>query len=188
MTRAIHRKRAVFLDRDGTLMRDVGYCSNPAEVELLEGVMDSLPALKKAGFSLVIITNQSGIGRGYFKESDFWEVQNELQRQIGPDLIEATYFCPDLPDSASERRKPKPGMILEAARDLGLDLSASYMVGDKMLDVQAGLSAGARAILLEPNPPDGALFPGASLVAKTFSEAAKYILGTSGQPTFKDEE
>jgi D-glycero-D-manno-heptose 1,7-bisphosphate phosphatase len=188
MTKTINLKKAVFLDRDGTLMRDTGYCSDPDQVELLEGVADSLPVLKKAGFSLIIITNQSGLAQGYFQESDFWKVQNELIRQIGPNLIEATYFCPELPGSGSQRRKPKPGMILEAARDLGLDLSASYMVGDKMSDVQAGLSAGVRAaILLEPNPPSGTLFSGASLIAKTFLEVAEFILSVSDQQTPKDE-
>jgi D-glycero-D-manno-heptose 1,7-bisphosphate phosphatase len=182
MTSKLHPRKAVFLDRDGTLMRDVGYCSDPAQVELLEGVTEFLPVLKNAGFSLVIVTNQSGIGRGYFRESDFWSVQNELNRRIGPDLIDATYFCPELPESASERRKPKPGMILEAARDLGLDLSRSFMVGDKLSDVQAGLSAGLKSsILLEPDPPTGALFSGASLIAKTFAEVAEFILSTSDQ-------
>jgi D-glycero-D-manno-heptose 1,7-bisphosphate phosphatase len=188
MMNKIHPTKAVFLDRDGTLIRDVGYCSDPAQVELLEGVAESLPALKNDGFSLVIVTNQSGIGRGYFQESDFWNVQNELNRRIGGNLIEATYFCPELPESASERRKPKPGMILQAARDLGLDLSRSFMVGDKWSDVKAGVSAGVRAsILLEPNPTAVTLLCGASLIAKTFAEAAQFILSTSDPSISKNE-
>ena len=80
--------------------------------------------LKKAGFKLIIVTNQSGIGRGYFTEEDFWAVQHELEKQLGPGVIDATYFCADTPENASERRKPNPGMLLEAARELGIDLEA----------------------------------------------------------------
>jgi D-glycero-D-manno-heptose 1,7-bisphosphate phosphatase len=181
MTTGLEPRKAVFLDRDGTLIRDVGHCSDPAQVEPLEGVVELLPRLKSAGFALVIVTNQSGIGRGYFQESDFWNVQKELSRKIGSELIDATYFCPDLPESGSERRKPRPGMILEAAADLGLDLKQSYMVGDKVSDVRAGILAGVKAaILLEPNPPAGAFFSGASLIAQNFREVVEFILGTAG--------
>ena len=105
-------------------MKDVGYCSRPDEVELLEGVSELLPRLKNAGFKLIIVTNQSGIGRGYFTEEDFWAVQQELQKQLGADVIDATYFCADTPQQESERRKPNPGMLLEAATDLSIDLDA----------------------------------------------------------------
>src|ERR1700676_5592305 len=124
-------ERAIFFDRDGTLIKDVGYCSKPGEVELLEGVRQLLPKLKEAGFKIIIVTNQSGIGRGYFTEEDFWAVQQELQKQLGADVIDATYFCADTPQQESERRKPNPGMLLEAATDLSIDLDQSYMVGDK---------------------------------------------------------
>jgi len=169
--------KAIFLDRDGTLMHDVGYCADPAQVQLLEGVTELLPKLKEAGFILVIITNQSGIGRGYFRESDFRDVQEELGRKIGADVIDATYFCPDPPDTASGRRKPQPGMLLEAANDLGIDLKQSYMVGDKISDVEAGIHAGVKAaILLEPAPLSGMPFLGASLIAKNFREVVEFIL------------
>jgi D-glycero-D-manno-heptose 1,7-bisphosphate phosphatase len=170
--------KAIFLDRDGTLMKDTGYCSNPGEVELLEDVAKLLPELKEAGFKLVIITNQSGIGRGYFKEEDFWAVQQELERQLGPGMIDATYFCADTPQNASERRKPNPGMLLEAARELGIDLGRSYMVGDKASDAEAGIRAGVKAtILFGTNAARGPVQSGATLVAKDFREAAQFILG-----------
>jgi D-glycero-D-manno-heptose 1,7-bisphosphate phosphatase len=142
------RQKAIFLDRDGTLMKDVGYCSRPDEVELLEGVSELLPRLKNAGFKLIIVTNQSGIGRGYFTEEDFWAVQHELQKQLGAGIIDATYFCADTPQQESERRKPNPGMLLEAATDLSIDLDQSYMVGDKASDAEAGIRAGVRATIL----------------------------------------
>jgi D-glycero-D-manno-heptose 1,7-bisphosphate phosphatase len=172
------RQKAIFLDRDGTLMKDVGYCSRPDEVELLEGVSELLPRLKNAGFKLIIVTNQSGIGRGYFTEEDFWAVQQELQKQLGADVIDATYFCADTPQQESERRKPNPGMLLEAATDLSIDLDQSYMVGDKASDAEAGIRAGVRAtILFGSNAASGAMESGASLIAKDFGEVVEFILG-----------
>jgi D-glycero-D-manno-heptose 1,7-bisphosphate phosphatase len=171
-------EKAIFLDRDGTLIRDVGYCSKAEDVELLEGVGELLPKLKAAGFKLVIVTNQSGIGRGYFTEGDFWSVQHELEKQLGPGIIDATYFCADTPQSGSERRKPNPGMLLEAARDLGIDLEQSYMVGDKVSDTEAGLRAGVRAsILCASDDRPGQTQFDATIVAKNFNEVVDFILG-----------
>jgi D-glycero-D-manno-heptose 1,7-bisphosphate phosphatase len=171
------KQKAIFLDRDGTLIKDVGYCSRPAEVELLEGVNELLPRLKDLGFKLVIVTNQSGIGRGYFTEKDFWAVQHELEKQLGEGVIDATYFCPDTPQQESSRRKPNPGMLLEAATDLDVDLDQSYMVGDKASDAEAGIRAGVRAtILFDANAPRGTAESGATLVAKDFFEVVEFIL------------
>ncbi len=171
-------EKAVFLDRDGTLIRDVGYCSKAEDVELLEGVGKLLPKLKSAGFKLVIVTNQSGIGRGYFTEGDFWSVQHELEKQLGPGVIDATYFCADTPQNGSERRKPNPGMLLEAARELGIDLERSYMVGDKVSDTQAGIRAGVRAtILCGGDNGGGPAESDATFIAKNFNEAVEFILG-----------
>ena len=171
-------QKAIFLDRDGTLMKDVGYCSNPGDVELLEDVGKLLPKLKEAGFRLIIVTNQSGIGRRYFTEKDFWSVQRELEKRLGPGVIDATYFCADTPQNASERRKPNPGMLLEAARDLGIDLERSYMVGDQASDATAGIRAGVRAtILFSTNAASGPIESGATLVAENFREVVDFILG-----------
>ncbi len=170
-------RKAVFFDRDGTLMKDVGYCSDPADVELLEGVAELLPALKNAGFRLVIITNQSGIGRGYFSEANFREVQRELDNQIGLGVIDATYYCPERPDAATNRRKPGPGMLLEAARDLALNLTESYMVGDKAIDAEAGHRAGVKAtILLQPDNSLSESAVHATVIAKNFREVIEFIL------------
>lgn len=123
-------------------MEEVDYCGNPAQVRVLPGVPAALRQLKAANFRLVIITNQSGIGRGYFTEEDFLRVQHELARQLGePGLVDATYHCPDAPDRAGERRKPAPGMILEALADLALDPARSYIVGDTSADVRCGQRA-----------------------------------------------
>ena len=171
-------QKAIFLDRDGTLIKDVGYCSTPGEVELIEGVHRLLPKLKEAGFKLVIVTNQSGIGRGYFTEEDFWSVQRELEKQLGAGVIDATYFCAGTPQNESHRRKPNPGMLLEASRQLGIDLDRSYMVGDKTSDAQAGIRAGVRAtILFGTNAASGPMESGATLVARNFNEVVEFILG-----------
>jgi D-glycero-D-manno-heptose 1,7-bisphosphate phosphatase len=140
--------RAVFLDRDGTLIDNVPYCSDPAKVEILPGVAQSLRKLRELGFKLVIVTNQSGIGRGYFEEQTFWKVHAAFEEQVGSGVIDATYFCADHPDNATERRKPGPGMLIEAAHDLGLDLPSCFMIGDSESDVEAGIRAGVKAAIL----------------------------------------
>jgi histidinol-phosphate phosphatase family protein len=134
---------AVFLDRDGTLMENAPYCNDPAKVAVFPGVAAALGKLKQRGFRLVVITNQSGIGRGYFTEKEFQAVQAEFTRQLGDDgLIDAVYFCPDAPEHATPRRKPGPGMILEAAAELHLDLRRSYMIGDHASDIECARRAG----------------------------------------------
>ena len=136
-----------------------------------------LRLLKQAGFKLVIVTNQSGIGRGYFGECEFWAVQKEFERQAGGDLIDATYFCTDTPESASERRKPNPGMLLEAANDLGIDVPESYMIGDKLTDIEAGIRAGVKAsILVSLDAPESPPTSEETIVVRDLRQAAEIIL------------
>ena len=143
------QRPAVFLDRDGTLMEEVNYCRDPAQVRVFEGAPAALLELKQAGFLLILITNQSGIGRSLFSTSDFEAVQTEFLRQLGdPKLIDAVYFAPEAPGEPSTRRKPAPGMLLEAAAEHHIDLSASWTIGDKSSDIEAGLAAGTRTILV----------------------------------------
>ena len=139
---------AVFWDRDGTLMEEVDYCKDPANVKIFPSVPAILAKLKAAGYKNIIITNQAGIGRGYMTGEQYRSVEAELLRQIGPELIAATYFCPDAPWQDSPRRKPKPGMVLEAADEHGIDLGRSFFVGDKTSDIECGHSAGVRTILV----------------------------------------
>ena len=158
-------------------MVDPGYPSKPEQVQPLEGVKEGLASLRSAGFKLVIITNQSGIGRGFFDETDFWAVQARLESLLGEDLITATYFCPDHPDEASNRRKPAPGMLLEAANELDIDISASFMIGDKASDIEAGLNAGVKAAVWVSESPEVA-FAGKKdvWVAPDFRSAVEMIL------------
>src|ERR1700760_43358 len=104
-------------------MRDVDYCSDPKNVGVFPGAAEALGKLKAAGFKLVVITNQSGIGRGYMTESDYAAVQRELEHQLGSGLIDATYYCPHAPDEECSCRKPQPTMIHRAAKDHQLDLA-----------------------------------------------------------------
>ena len=174
---------AVFLDRDGTLMVDADYCHAPSQVEVYPGTARELRRLREGGYRLVIVTNQSGIGRGYFTETNFQRVQAELIRQLGShDLIDAVYHCPDTPYVDSPRRKPAPGMILEAARDLDLDLARSFIVGDKADDLACGRNAGLAGGVLVLTGKGREQLPACQpdFVAKTLTEAADWILQ---QPT-----
>ncbi len=167
---------AVFLDRDGTLMDDTGYVGDPAEVRIFDGVPDALAALRARGFLTVIVTNQSGIARGKFSLADFEAVHASFLHLLGPGLIDATYMCPDHPDTATDRRKPGPGMLLEGARDLGIDLARSWMVGDRAGDLEAGRRAGVRSILVRTGEGTGTDSSAAVHIAADFPAAAKFIL------------
>ena len=140
---------AVFIDRDGTIMEDCDYCSDPKDVQIFPSVLESLQRLKSRGFKLIVITNQSGIGRGLFTLDQYRAVEAEVLRQLGNVLIDATYFCPDAPGQHSNCRKPAPGMIVKAARDHQIDLSRSFLVGDKEIDVECAHNAGVRAIRVQ---------------------------------------
>ena len=167
---------AIFIDRDGTIMEEADYCSHPDQVRVIPGASEALRSLKGAGFRLVIVTNQSGIGRGYYTVEDYAAVQARLLALLGDGLIDATYFCPEAPEANSPRRKPSPEMVFEAARDLGLDLARSWFIGDKAIDVQCGHAAGTRAILVQTGHGLGADAGRAEFVAKDFASAAAFIL------------
>ena len=130
-------------------MEDVDYCSDPKKVFLHPGVHEALARLKSAGFKNIVITNQSGIGRGYMSEQQYRQVETEVLRQIGTQLLDATYFCADAPWQPSTRRKPQPGMVLEAVNEHDIDLSRSFFVGDKNSDIECGRAAGVRTILVQ---------------------------------------
>jgi D,D-heptose 1,7-bisphosphate phosphatase len=142
--------KAVFLDRDGTINVDKGYVHKPKDLEFEIGALEGLRALQNKGFDLVIITNQSGIGRGMFTAQDYSNFMIDFYNQLGLyDIsIRADYFCPHKPEDSCECRKPKTKLILEAANDLGIDVSQSYAIGDKWADVKMGLDAGCKGAYL----------------------------------------
>lgn len=167
---------AVFFDRDGTLIHEVHYCSNPSQVRAVEGAAEALIKLSAAGFVLVIVTNQSGIGRGYFTHDDYRRVHEEVLWQLRPAVITAAYYDESTPDQPSPRRKPSPAMLQEAAREHGLDLSRSWMVGDKTCDVECGKNAGLRTVLVETGHGKDHLDCGADAVVPDIGYAADFIL------------
>lgn len=150
-------RKAVFIDKDGTLIKDVPYNVDPGLISLCEGAVEALRQLKASGYSLVLVSNQSGVAHGYFKEEALKTVKTSIQRMLAEEDagFDAFYFCPHHPQGSVDAyakactcRKPAPGMLLAAARDLGIDLSASWMVGDILHDVEAGTRAGCKTILI----------------------------------------
>jgi len=183
----------VFLDRDGTLIEEVGYPTRPQQIRILGGVARGLARLAEAGFKRIVVTNQSGIARGLMTEDDLDRFHEALDEQL--DLlgaaVDAYYACPHHPDRSEaarpdlaiecDCRKPKPGLILQAAEDLDIDLEASWAVGDTWRDVQAGQAAGLRTIKLPAPPghdaPRPADVPPPTAEAENFEDAVALILG-----------
>jgi D-glycero-D-manno-heptose 1,7-bisphosphate phosphatase len=169
------RHRAVFLDRDGTLMDEVNFCGGPAKVRAMPGAAESLAELRRHGWLNVMITNQSGIGRGLFSVADYQAVNAELFRQLGG-AIDAAYFCPERPDKATARRKPGTGMIEEAKRDYQIAIEKSWFVGDKDSDILCGRNAGCKTILVLTGYGHDHRDCGPHFIAKDIVEAAQIIL------------
>ncbi len=150
---------AVFLDRDGVLIEDRGLLVDAAEIHLCAGVGRALQLLKAAGFRLVVASNQAVVARGLIGEPELEALHREIQRLIeccGGPLLDAVYYCPHHPEAtlpayriACPCRKPRPGMLVQAARDHDLDLAASFLVGDRLSDIMAGAAAGCRTVLVQ---------------------------------------
>ena len=143
-------ERAVFLDRDGTLIAEKNYLHRPEDVEIFPGAGAALKRLADAGFKLIIVTNQSGIGRGYFTLADAERVNEHLAREFAREGVhfEKVYLAPEAPDQPSRGRKPSPQFLFDARAEFGLDLAASFMVGDKLIDLECGWNAGVKRSLL----------------------------------------
>jgi len=169
---------AVFLDRDGTLMQDVDYCGDPKDVHVFPGASEALGKLRERGYKIFIVTNQSGIARGYFNEGQYRAVEREVCRQLGKDLIDATYFCPHRPDQACDCRKPAPGLVLRASSEHHLDLRHSFFIGDKDSDMQCGRSAGVKTILVHTGYGQDADQESPDFVAQDFATAVAVVLGS----------
>lgn len=172
MAGSVGLRRAAFLDRDGVINRDTGYLHRWEDFEFLPGVLGAMKRLHDAGHALVVVTNQSGIARGFYSEDDYQALTAQMRRAMeaagAPPL--AVYHCPHHPAGRvpafaidCDCRKPRPGLLLHAAQEHGLDLHSSFMVGDKLADVQAARAAGAgRAFLVRSGQ---ALEPGADVAA-----------------------
>jgi len=166
---------AVFFDRDGTLMEEVDYCNDPADVRAIAGAAAGLARLRAAGWLTIIITNQSGLSSGKITQVQYEAVNAELGRQLDG-LIDAVYFCPDAPANPTHRRKPGTGMLDEATIDHGIDLARSWMVGDKDIDILCGCKAGCRTILVETGYGKNHLSAGADFIAPDATAAIEIVL------------
>lgn len=178
-------RRAVFLDRDGTINEEAGYLSKIEDCRFIPGSIEAISRLSAAGFLVVIVTNQSGIARGYYSEADMLKLHRHMDTIIasGGGKVDGWYFCPHHPDHGPKSdvcdcRKPLPGMLYRAADDLRINLGSSWMIGDKIADFYAGKAAGCRSLLVktgygekyESNPGAGII------VFDDLLAAADYIL------------
>jgi len=143
-------KRAIFLDRDGTLIFDKEYLHKPEEVEFCPGSIAALRRALEAGFALIMVTNQSGVGRGYFTLEDVHRVHEYIEKELarGGVTLKGIYIAPEAPELPSRGRKPSPQFLFDARDEFGIDLARSYMVGDKMSDLQCGWNAGVDKSIL----------------------------------------
>ena len=142
--------RAVFLDRDGTIIEEKDYLCRPAEVVIFPGAGVALKRLQTAGFRLFIVSNQSGVGRGFFTMADVEKVNMHLQQEFGRQGVrfEKIYVAPEAPDAPSRGRKPSPQFLFDARDEFGLDLAQSYLIGDKLIDLECGWNARLKKCLL----------------------------------------
>jgi D,D-heptose 1,7-bisphosphate phosphatase len=180
---------AIFLDRDGTLNEDPGYLSNPEMVILFPGTGKALALLKKYGFLLIVISNQSGIARGMMTAADVDAVNEKINFLLSNDKvkIDAFYYCPDHPDynngEECDCRKPSPKLVFEAAKEFNIDLEKSYFIGDSLSDIQCGKNAGLKTILVRTGKGEESFsilhkennFP--TFVADNLINACTFILG-----------
>lgn len=148
--RSVSGMRAVFLDRDGTLIEEKDYLSDPDQVVLVPGACEGVRRLQEVGLAVVLVTNQSGIGRGYFTVEQYAAVHGELERQLseGGAQLDGVFFCPDAPGHEPSCRKPGPAMYLSAEAELKVRLRRSYFVGDKVSDVLPAQTFGGKGLLV----------------------------------------
>ncbi len=189
-------ERAVFVDRDNTLIEDPGFINHPAQVKLLPGTVEALRRLRACGYRIIIVSNQSGVARGLLDEEQLARVHNRLRKLLEAQGVvgEAIHYCPYLDGEEavvekyrrdSELRKPQPGMLLEAARRRDIDLPRSWMIGDRVSDIEAGAAARCRTVLVSPDRSryNGRIQP--DHMASSLLEAARIVeehQETSGKP------
>jgi D-glycero-D-manno-heptose 1,7-bisphosphate phosphatase len=193
------KQRAVFLDRDDTLIVNVPYLGDPNRVEIFPEAAQALYALRQAGFLLFVVSNQSGVGRGMITRDQVFAVNAEMKRQLKGDYIHAffhSYATPE--DPYATDRKPSPELLLQAAKIHDLDLTASFFIGDRLSDIECGLNAGCRSVMLTHanssrkdsfDPEDAVAKEKAHYIAGTLMDAANWIIGvTSTIPIPKTHE
>lgn len=163
-------KAAIFLDRDGVLNEDVGYVHKLSDLKILPGVPEALQEMKRRGYLLIVVSNQSGVARGLYGMAEVEAFNNHLRAELvrlGAPPLDDVFYCPHGPDDGCPCRKPNPGMVLEAAKRHGIDLGRSFLVGDKADDIECALRAGVRGVQVkrtkDPEEHAGAVFLATSL-------------------------
>lgn len=176
--------KAVLLDRDGTIMRDVHYCRRSEDVELLPRAASGLRLLSDSGFILAVITNQSGVARGYFTEAMLGKIHEAMQAKLleAGVRIDAIYYCPHHPDDGCECRKPKPELANRAIKNLGIEVSQSFVIGDRLMDIELARAIGCRGIMINGEYTaielkDSGISP--DFIATDIESAAKWIIRKS---------
>lgn len=188
-------KPAVFLDRDGTMVRDTGYLSRLADLQWFPGTIDAIRLLNRAGFLVMVTTNQGGVGLGFYPEAFVTEVHGIMDRSIAAagGRVDGWFYCPHHPRATidalrvdCECRKPRDGMVRQAQSRFAIDLSQSFVVGDKVTDMGLAASVGARGILVRTGHGDaeiqrlGGAMPGAAFVANDLMAATAWLLLQAG--------
>jgi len=171
--------RAVFLDRDGTIARDVPYCRRVENFELLPTIPQAIKLLNASGFKVVVITNQSGIARGYFTEETLAQIHRKMEEKLAEHgtHVDAIYYCPHHPDDGCECRKPRVALFRRAAEELDIKLGLSYGVGDMQMDIDAGKAIGCKTVLVTSGPEGGNnVINPPDYTAENLFEAAKWVL------------
>lgn len=141
---------AVFMDRDGTICEEIGFLSDLSKLRLIEGSAEAIRMINATGMKVVVVTNQSGVGRGLFTEDFVDKVHEELRKMLEKEgaFLDGVYYCPHLPDAGCLCRKPESGMLQMASKDMDIDLKRSYMVGDKAIDIELAHKAGAKGVMV----------------------------------------
>lgn len=172
---------AIFLDRDGTLIEEVNFLSRVEEMRLFPFTAEAVTLLKESGFLIIVVTNQSGIGRGLYTEDDMHAIHAQIQLELDQ-AVDAFYFCPHLPDDGCECRKPGLGMIESALADFDIDLESSWMIGDKKIDVETGIVGNMSTALVLTGyglEHQGLLESMPTLISIDLHEAAKDIVNST---------
>lgn len=174
--------RTVFLDRDGTIARDAPYCRRVEDFELLPSVPDAIALLNNNNFKVVVITNQSGIARGYFTEELLGQIHQKMESELDKceARVDAIYYCPHHPDDGCECRKPGTALFQQAAEEHAIDLHRSFVVGDMQLDISAGKSLGCQTVLVTTGPKGGeGIVDAPDYTADSLLEASQWIIRNS---------
>lgn len=182
-------EKAVFLDRDGTIIEDIGYLDECSKIRFLPRVSEAIKLLNENGFRVIVTTNQSGVARGYFTEETLREINRYIQESLSRQgaLIDKTYYCPHHIEGVIEEyrkechcRKPNPGMIKEAAVEHNIDLKGSFVIGDKISDIEAGHRAGCKTVLLaDRGYPEEEIASMPDYIAADLYEAVRWLVSSN---------